>query len=196
MLFPPSPLLTQTDRERLLGQSAHTFWFTGLSGSGKTTLAQLLEREFHQRGFHTMLLDGDLLRTGLNKDLGFSDEDRSENIRRIAEVNKLFNEAGIITINAFISPFRLDRDTVRSLLPYGRFSEIYTAADLSSCEKRDVKGLYKRARSGEITAFTGIHSPYEAPLHPELVLATGDDTIEQSMEQLLHFALSKVAASS
>lgn len=196
MLFPPPLLLTQSDRERLLGQSAHTFWFTGLSGSGKTTLAQRLEQELHQRGFKTFLLDGDLLRTGLNKDLGFSDEDRSENIRRIAEVNKLFNDAGVITINAFISPFRIDRDSVRTLLSHGRFSEIYTAADLSSCESRDVKGLYKKARAGEITAFTGVDSPYEPPLHPELVLATGEETIEQSMERLLHFALLKVSFSS
>jgi len=195
MLFPPAPLVTPTDRERSLGQSAHVFWLTGLSGSGKSTLAQHLEQALQQHGYKTMLLDGDLLRFGLNKDLGFSDHDRTENIRRIAEVNRLFLEAGIITINAFISPFRSDRAAVRDLLPAGCFSETYLAADLTACEERDVKGLYKKARAGEISSFTGVSSPYEAPLNPDLVLSTGAETVEQSLAMLLEFALLKVKPS-
>jgi adenylylsulfate kinase len=193
MLFPTSSTLTAADRERSLGQSAHVFWLTGLSGSGKTTLATQLEQLLQERGYKTMLLDGDLVRQGLNKDLGFSDEDRSENIRRIGELNLLFLEAGIITINAFISPFQSDRNLVRELMPSGRFSEIYVAADLSICEKRDVKGLYRKARNGEISSFTGISSPYEIPVNPELVLHTGQETVENSMSHLLDYALGKVA---
>ncbi|MEY4595492.1 MAG: adenylylsulfate kinase [Bacteroidota bacterium] len=192
MLFPPHSTLTAADRERSLGQLAHVFWLTGLSGSGKSTLAVQLEQALQEQGYKTMLLDGDHVRNGLNKDLGFSDEDRSENIRRIGELNRLFLEAGIITINAFISPFHSDRNSVRELLPSGRFSEIYIAADLSTCETRDVKGLYRKARNGEISSFTGITSPYEIPVNPELVLHTGQETVEYSMSRLLDYALGKV----
>ena len=192
MLFPPHSTLTAADRERSLGQLAHVFWLTGLSGSGKSTLAVQLEQALQEQGYKTMLLDGDHVRNGLNKDLGFSDEDRSENIRRIGELNRLFLEAGIITINAFISPFQSDRNSVRELLPSGRFSEIYIAADLSTCETRDVKGLYRKARNGEISSFTGITSPYEIPVNPELVLHTGQETVEYSMSRLLDYALGKV----
>ena len=168
-------------RERRQKQNNHksvVLWFTGLSGSGKSTLAHALEEELHQRNCRTFVLDGDNVRHGLCRDLGFSKEDRVENIRRVGELTKLFLEAGVITLTAFISPFKSDRDLVRNLMPHGDFLEIYCRCSLEVCEERDVKGLYKRARAGEIPDFTGISSPYEAPEKPELAIDTGERSLE------------------
>ena len=175
-------------RERRQAQSGHpslVVWFTGLSGSGKSTLAHAVEEALFQGGIRTFVFDGDNVRHGLCSDLGFSDADRSENLRRIGEMTKLFTEAGVVALTAFISPFREDRERVRSLLPHGDFLEVYCKCDLSVCETRDVKGLYKRARAGEIKDFTGISSPYEEPLAPELVVDTANQTIEASVAHVL-----------
>lgn len=192
LIIPPLIPVSREQRERTLGQQAHIFWLTGLSGSGKSTLAGLLETKLQERGHKTMLLDGDVLRIGLNSDLGFSDEDRTENIRRVGEVNQLFFEAGLIVINAFISPFEADRAFVRSRVPSHGFSEVFIKADLTVCESRDTKGMYQKARSGEIALFTGVSSPYEAPAFPELVIETGSQTIEAALEMLLAYAITKV----
>lgn len=160
-------------------------WLTGLSGSGKSTLANALEGELLLSGHHSYLLDGDNIRLGLNKGLGFSDADRVENIRRIGEVAKLFADAGLIAITAFISPFRADRDMVRSLVAPGEFFEVHVKAPLEVCEQRDPKGMYKKARAGVIKQFTGIDSPYEEPLKPELVIDTARHNLEESTKILL-----------
>lgn len=179
--------LTRADREKLLDQQAMTIWLTGLSGSGKSTIANALERRLADRGRHTMLLDGDNVRMGLNRGLGFSDEDRTENIRRIAEVAKLMNDAGLIVITSFISPFRADREMAREIIG-DAYREIYVATSLMECERRDVKGLYRRARNGEIAEFTGITSPYEPPEHPEVRIDTTgmelEDTVDYIWERL------------
>lgn len=172
-------------RETMNGHKSAILWFTGLSGSGKSTLAHAVEDKLHQRKCRTFVLDGDNIRHGLCNDLGFSDEDRVENIRRIGEVSKLFTEAGVIAMTAFISPFRADRERVRKLVKDGDFIEIYCKASLDVCEQRDVKGLYKKARAGEIKAFTGITSPYEAPENPEIVIETGADPLEKCADQVL-----------
>jgi len=168
-------------------QKPCVIWFTGLSGAGKSTIANALEGELFRTGYHSYLLDGDNVRFGLNKDLGFSDADRIENIRRIGEVAKLFADAGLIVVTAFISPFRADREMVRKLLPSGEFFEIHVHAALEICESRDPKGLYKKARAGQIKNFTGIDSPYEAPDAPEMTLDTGALSVEQAVQQLLEF---------
>ncbi len=164
--------ISKERRSALMGQKPCILWFTGLSGSGKSTIANALEKMLHAMGRHTMLLDGDNVRHGLNKDLGFTDEDRVENIRRIGEVSKLMTEAGLMVITAFISPFRAERDMVRSLMPPGGFIEIYVDTPLNECEKRDAKGLYKKARIGELPNLTGVNSPYEPPNNPEITLTT------------------------
>ena len=179
--------ISRAMREDLLSQHSHVFWLTGLSGSGKTTLASLLEIRLFQQGYKTMFLDGDAVRAGLCSDLGFTPAGRKENIRRVAEVNKLMLNAGLIIINAFVSPYQADRNAVRRLLPEGSFSELYIKADLETCEQRDVKGWYAKARNGELTDFTGISAPYEAPIHPELVIATDHQTVEQSLEILCEY---------
>lgn len=171
-------------REEMLGQRAFTLWLTGLSGSGKSTVANALEKRLVSMGKHTMLLDGDNIRMGLNKNLGFSKEDRVENIRRVAEVAKLFNDAGIIVITSFISPFQADRHRAREIIG-DRFMEVYIEASLETCEKRDVKGLYKKARNGEISNFTGITSPYEEPQNPELHIKTDELPLEENVERLI-----------
>ena len=177
-------------RERRQQQNNHKsviLWFTGLSGAGKSTLAHCVEEQLHQRGCRTFVLDGDNVRHGLCGDLGFSIEDRTENIRRIAEVAKLMMEAGVITLTAFISPFRSEREKARLIFPHGEFLEIYCRAPIEVCEQRDVKGLYAKARKGEIKDFTGISSPYEEPLKPELVVDTGSDPLEVCTEQILEY---------
>lgn len=176
--------ITKEVRERQLHQKAKTLWFTGLSGSGKSTLANELEIRLTAMGKHTMLLDGDNIRMGLNRDLGFSEEDRTENIRRIAEVAKLMNDAGLIVLTSFISPFKKDRELARSIIGED-FVEIYVCTPLEECERRDVKGLYKRARNGEIAEFTGISSPYEEPEQPEIQIDTTHMTLEQTVALLL-----------
>ncbi len=175
------------DRERRLGQRGVTVWLTGLSGSGKSTLAVAAESALLERGRHAYVLDGDNIRHGLNKNLGFSPEDRTENIRRIGEVAKLFTDAGVIVFTSFISPYRTDRDAVRALMDEGDFVEVFVDAPLDVCEERDVKGLYRKARAGEIPEFTGISAPYEAPERPELVLHTGRQTVQESVETMLQY---------
>ena len=172
-------------RSRQRGHRSVILWFTGLSGSGKSTLANAVNAVLFERGLATYVLDGDNIRHGLYKDLGFSDADREENIRRIGEVAKLFVDAGVITLTAFVSPFRADRDKARDLVADGDFIEVYCAADLAVCEDRDPKGLYAKARAGVIKEFTGISSPYEAPEAPELQVDTGSQSLEESVASVL-----------
>ena len=174
--------LTQEEKEKYLKQRARAFWLTGYSGSGKSTIANGLERKLAGRGYFTRVLDGDVIRKGINSNLGYSDEDRHENIRRIAEVNKLFIQSGIITINAFISPTQKIRDLARKIIGDPYFIEIFVDASLEVCIRRDPKGLYKKAMAGEIKDFTGIDAPYEAPLHPDLVIDTENTTEEQAID--------------
>ena len=185
-------MLTRADKERLLGQHGLMIWFTGLSGSGKSTIAIALERELHERGILCRILDGDNVRSGINNNLGFSEEDRVENIRRIAEVSKLFVDTGIVTIAAFISPSNTLRRMAASIIGETDFIEVYVDTPLSVCEQRDVKGLYKRARNGEVKNFTGISAPFEAPEHPALRLDTSRLTIGKSVDKLLGLILPKI----
>lgn len=180
-----SATITREKRQDLNDHRSAVLWFTGLSGSGKSTLAHAVEDELYKRQCRTFVLDGDNVRHGLCGDLGFSLEDRKENIRRVGEVAKLFTEAGVIVLTAFISPLREDRERVRNILPHGDFIEIYCAASLEVCEGRDVKGLYKKARAGQIPEFTGITSPYEEPVNPELVVNTGGDPLEVSLAHVM-----------
>lgn len=173
--------VTRQRREQKNAHKSVVLWFTGLSGSGKSTLAHAVEEQLFQNGFNTFVLDGDNVRHGLCSDLGFSDKDRKENIRRISETAKLLLEAGVITLTAFISPFKAERAIARSLMPHGDFIEIHCYCPLEICEQRDVKGLYKKARLGEIKDFTGISSPYEAPENPDLKIDTSLLSVEQSV---------------
>lgn len=177
--------VTRERRERLNGHKACVLWFTGLSGAGKSTLAHAVEERLYQHSCRTFVLDGDNVRHGLSSNLGFNEIDRRENIRRIGEAAKLMMEAGVITLTAFISPFRADREAVRNLIPHGDFLEIYCQASLATCEARDVKGLYKRARAGEIKNYTGIDSPYEVPEKPELVVDTDALNLQDSVVAVL-----------
>lgn len=180
-------VITKQDREKRLNQKGLVIWYTGLSGSGKSTLAHAVEEILFKRGQLCYILDGDNIRHGLNKNLGFSPEDREENIRRIGEVSKLFADAGIITMTAFISPYRADRDKARKLLDEGDFIEVYVKVPLDVAEERDPKGLYKKARAGEIKEFTGISAPYEEPLQPEITIDTSLNDIEASREIILNY---------
>ena len=173
--------------ERMRGHKGMVIWFTGLSGSGKSTLANAVNEVLHFDGLSTYVLDGDNIRHGLCKDLGFSDEDREENIRRIGEVANLFMNAGIITITAFVSPFKSDRNKVRKIIGSKDFIEVHCSADIDICESRDPKGLYKKARLGEIKEFTGISSPYETPTNPEIVVDTGALNLNDSVEQVINY---------
>jgi adenylylsulfate kinase len=177
--------VSRQEREALLEQRGVTIWLTGLSGSGKSTIAVATERALHERGHAAYVLDGDNIRHGLNKNLGFSPTDRTENIRRIGEVAKLFTDAGLVTLTSFISPYRADRDAVRAIMAPGDFLEVYVDASLETCESRDVKGLYAKARAGEIPEFTGISAPYEEPESPELVLDTNRQSVEESVGRLM-----------
>lgn len=168
-------------------QKACVLWFTGLSGAGKSTVAGAVEQRLHQLGVHTYLLDGDNVRHGLCGDLGFSDDDRKENIRRVGEVAKLMVDAGLIVLTAFISPHRAEREMVRQLLPDGEFNEVYVDVPLDICEQRDPKGLYKKARAGEITNFTGIDSVYEAPQNPEIKVENGERPLSEAVEQIIQY---------
>ncbi len=185
--------VTRAQRAQQKKQRPVLVWFTGLSGAGKSTVANALESWLYDAGFHSYLLDGDNIRQGLNKDLGFTDKDRVENIRRIGEVGKLLADAGLIALSAFISPFRADRQMVRSLFAPGEFIEVYVATPLDVCEERDPKGLYKKARAGAIRQFTGIDSPYEVPENPELVVDTSKASIEQATLQIVDY-LTRVGA--
>lgn len=179
--------ITRDDRETLLKQKGVLLWFTGLSASGKSTVANEVTYQLHQMGKLTYVLDGDNIRHGLNKNLGFSPVDREENIRRISEVGNLFADAGLITTTAFISPYRKDRDFARQLLGDGRFIEIFVKASVETCEKRDPKGLYQKAKNGEIKEFTGISAPYEEPLKPEIILDADTMTIEEEVKMVLDY---------
>jgi len=179
--------ITKQDREKLLGHRGVILWFTGLPGSGKSTLAHEVEYVLYKRGCHTIVLDGDNVRHGLNKDLGFSPQDREENIRRIGEVAKLFVDAGVITLTAFISPYRRDRERARRLVKDGEFIEIFVDCDLEICEQRDPKGLFKKARAGEIPEFTGISAPYEAPENPEIRVNTGKMSVKQCVDVIISY---------
>jgi adenylylsulfate kinase len=179
--------ITREDRQQLNGHRGCTVWLTGLSGSGKSTIAVELEKRLLERGVRTYILDGDNVRHGLNKNLGFSPEDRTENIRRIGEVAKLFSDAGLVALTAFISPYRADRDQVRAIMQPGDFIEVFVDCPVEVCEQRDVKGLYKKARAGEIKEFTGISAPYEAPSKPEIVIETSGQSVEKSALQILAY---------
>ena len=183
--------VSRTSREELLGQKGVTLWLTGLSGSGKSTIAVAAEAALRDQGRLTYILDGDNVRQGLNSNLGLSPEDRTENIRRIGEVSKLFTDTGVIVLTAFISPYRKDRDQVREIMADGDFLEVHVSADVETCESRDVKGLYKKARAGEIPNFTGISAPYEAPEKAELVVDSGAQSVEESVAQILGFLQDK-----
>lgn len=183
--------ITRAERSVNKNQKPCLLWFTGLSGSGKSTIANALDVALHKRGYHTFLLDGDNVRHGLCSDLGFSDDDREENIRRVGEVCKLFADAGLIVMSAFISPFTSDRRMVRKLFPEGEFIEVFMDTPLETCEERDPKGLYRKARSGEIKHFTGIDSPYEIPTHPELRLDTSSMSAEECVDTLIAYLLER-----
>jgi len=177
--------VTRERRQEQNGHKSFVLWFTGLSGAGKSSLAHAVEERLYQMGCRTFVMDGDNVRHGLCGDLGFSNDDRMENIRRVGEVAKLFLEAGVIVMTAFISPFRNEREMARTLIPHGQFFEIYCHCPIEVCEERDVKGLYKRARAGEISDFTGISSPYEEPSNPELSVETGSLSIEESVDTVI-----------
>lgn len=182
-------ILSRSEKENFFNQQAKVIWLTGLSGSGKSTIARALEKELHRRQFATKLLDGDNIRTGLGKDLSFTEEDRRENIRRISEVAKLFLDGGIICICSFVSPTLSIRQMSKNIIGEDDFLEVYVHASLETCESRDVKGLYKKAREGKIKQFTGIDSPYEPPLHPFLTIHTDQEEASYSSHQLLHAIL-------
>ncbi len=193
MIYPLEETISREQRITAMHQLPLVVWLTGLSGSGKSTLATALEKSLFDKGFKPFLLDGDTIRSGLNKDLGFSREDRQENIRRVGEVCKILYNAGLVVITSFISPFRNERDFVRELIPAHGFVEIFVNASLESCEARDVKGLYKKARKGIIPDFTGIDSPYEQPLNPELILYTDKEKENESLSRLSEFVLPKIS---
>ncbi len=187
---------SREDKQRQLHQRGITVWFTGLSGSGKSTIAIALERRLSQMGIFSRILDGDNIRTGINRGLGFSEEDRKENIRRIAEVCKLFTETGIVTLAAFVSPTNELRNMAREIISADDFAEIYVATPLEECERRDVKGLYKKARRGEIKDFTGISSPFEAPIAPTLSIDSTGRDVEECVDEVLKVILDKIKVDS
>lgn len=191
-IIPQDYRVTKTDRRNLNQHSSCIVWFTGLSGSGKSTLANGVEQQLFEKGIRTYVLDGDNIRYGLNNNVDFSNEGRKENIRRIGEVSKLFVDAGLVVLTAFISPFREDRDRVRSLVGADEFIEVFVDCPLELCEQRDVKGLYKKARAGEIPDFTGISSPFEAPLNPELKISTETLSVQEAVDQLTSFIMKKI----
>lgn len=186
-------ILKREDKEQFLKQKAKVIWMTGLSGSGKTTIAIALEQKLKDKGFLTQVLDGDNVRTGINNNLGFSVEDRAENIRRIAEVSKLFINCGVITINCFVSPTIEIREQAKNIIGESDFIEVFVNTPIEICEKRDVKGLYKKARAGEIKNFTGIDSPFEAPVKPDIDVKTANMSIEGAANQILEIILPKIS---
>lgn len=192
-IFPFETKVSQKQRIKLLKQKPKLIWFTGLSGSGKSTLSVQFEFQLHALGFKTYLLDGDNVRSGLNKNLGFSDEDRKENIRRIAEVARLFLDAGVVVLAAFISPFQADRDFVKKIVGEENYIEVFVDCPVEICELRDTKGLYKKARAGEIKDFTGINSPYEIPPNPALRIQSNLQSLEDSLPLLLDLVLPKIS---
>ena len=184
--------IAKADREKLNGHRSFLLWFTGLSGSGKSTLANLVEMELHKKGISTFSLDGDNIRQGINKDLSFAPEDRTENIRRIAEIANLMVDAGVVTLAAFVSPYIKDRDNIKQIVGSDNFIEIDINTSLDECERRDVKGLYKKARAGEIKNMTGISAPYEAPVNPDIEIVTDHQDIDTSVQTILDFIIQKL----
>lgn len=185
-------ILGRNEKESFLNQRAKVLWFTGLSGSGKSTVAQHLEKKLFNEGFFIQLLDGDNIRTGINNNLGFSLEDRNENIRRISEVSKLFLNAGVICLNSFVSPTIEIRNAAKQIIGTEDFIEVFVNTPLEICEQRDVKGLYKKARAGEIKGFTGIDSPYEAPINPDVEIKTENQSIEESVDQIYNQIIGQI----
>ena len=190
-IIPHQHAVSKEDRERQNGHKGHVLWFTGLSGSGKSTVASAVERELHQRGVRTYILDGDNVRTGLNSDLDFSAASREENIRRIAHVSGLMKDAGLVVLSAFVSPYQKDRDYVREVAG-DDFSEVFVSTPLEVCEQRDVKGLYAKARAGEISNFTGISAPFEEPTKPELDVPTHTMSIEQAAMMVVDYIINRI----
>ena len=184
--------ITKSNRKQQHGHKAYLIWFTGLSGSGKSTLANLVEIALHKKGLSTYILDGDNIRQGINKDLSFSPEDRTENIRRIGEISNLMLDAGVLTLAAFISPYIKDREGVKNIVKVENFIEIYVNTSLEECERRDVKGLYKKARAGEIKNMTGVSAPYEAPINPDLEVITDGHSIEENAKTIIEFITKKL----
>ena len=191
-IYPISTKVSKEQREKLFNQKTSLIWFTGLSGSGKSTLAVQLEAQLFERGFKTYLLDGDNIRAGINKDLSFTDEGRVENIRRIGEVAKLMLDSGVIVLSAFISPFNADREQVKNIVGADNYIEVFVDTPIEVCEQRDVKGLYKKARAGEIKNFTGIDSPYEKPEKPNVIVPTDKMSVNDSLDLLLNFVLPRI----
>ncbi len=191
-IIPHQHAISKADRERQNGHKGHVLWFTGLSGSGKSTVASAVERELHQQGIKTFILDGDNVRTGLNSDLDFSAASREENIRRIAHVSALMKDAGLVVLSAFVSPYQKDRDFVRECAS-NDFSEIFISTPLEVCEQRDVKGLYAKARAGEISNFTGISAPFEEPTNPELDVPTHEMSTEEATAMVVDYINTKIA---
>lgn len=185
-------LLSRDEKEQQLKQHSLCLWFTGLSGSGKSTIAKGLEKKLHDMGYFTQVLDGDNVRTGINNNLGFSAEDRNENIRRIAEVTKLFVNCGVITLNSFVSPTKDIRDMARDIIGADDLVEVYVNAPFSVCEDRDVKGLYKKARAGEIKNFTGLDAPFDEPVDPQVELKTDELSVEECIDKVLNYILPKI----
>jgi adenylylsulfate kinase len=185
-IVPHSYQVDKTDRNKLNGHRSFLIWFTGLSGSGKSTIANALESKLFEKKIKTYTLDGDNIRKGINNDLNFSPEDRTENIRRIAEISKLFVDAGIVVLAAFVSPYKKDREAVKNIVGKNYFVEVYINTSLEECEKRDVKGLYKKARKGEIKDFTGINAPYEPPESPDIEIKTEQLSVEQSVTKIIN----------
>ena len=190
-IIPHQHSVSRADREQQNGHKGHVLWFTGLSGSGKSTVASAVERELHQRGIRTYILDGDNVRTGLNSDLDFSAASREENIRRIAHVSGLMKDAGLVVLSAFVSPYQKDRDYVREVAS-DDFSEVFISTPLEVCEQRDVKGLYAKARAGEISNFTGISAPFEAPTNPELDVPTHTMSIEEAAMMVVDYIVTRI----
>ena len=184
--------ITKSHRKQLHGHKSYLIWFTGLSGSGKSTLANLVENALHKKGLSTYILDGDNIRQGINKDLRFSPEDRTENIRRIAEISNLMLDAGVLTLAAFVSPYIKDREGVKNIVKAENFIEIYVNTSLEECERRDVKGLYKKARAGEVKNMTGISAPYQTPVNPDLEVITDGHSVEESVKTILEFINKKL----
>ncbi len=195
-IIPHSHDITAADRRKLRNHNSFVIWFIGLSGSGKSTLASLLEKKLYERGIGTYILDGDNIRSGLNKDLDFSDASRKENIRRIGEVAKLMVDAGVVALTAFISPFKEERELVKKLVGADRYVEVYVDCPVEECEKRDVKGLYAKARKGEISNFTGISSPFEIPENPDVAVKTAELSVEEGVEKIMKVIENKLRVGS
>lgn len=191
-VIPHNFSVTQTERSKLNGHGAFLIWFTGLSGSGKSTIANVLEKKLISQNIHTYLLDGDNVRKGLNNNLSFSPEDRTENIRRIAEVSHLMIDAGLVVLASFVSPYRADRENVKRIVGYDNFVEVFVNTPIEECERRDVKGLYAKARAGEIKDFTGVNAPYEAPMAPDVEIDTMETNIEGAVNLILKFIAKKM----